>query len=62
MNLWLTRLKDPVPAGLKTPAELARFELAHALPDTRVTLEERPDLGAAGISPQSRSRIRRYAP
>ena len=45
MNLWLTRLKDPVPAGLKTPAELARFELAHALPDTRVTLEERPDLG-----------------
>ena len=45
MNLWLTRLKDPVPAGLKTPADLAGFELSCALPDTLVTLEEQPALG-----------------
>ena len=25
MNLWLTRLKDSVPAGLNTPAELAGY-------------------------------------
>ncbi len=44
MNLWLTRLKDPVPAGLKSPAELAGFELSHALPDTQVILREQPAL------------------
>ena len=44
MNLWLTRLKNPVPAGLKTPADLARFELSHAFPDTRVILREEPEL------------------
>ena len=38
MNLWLTRLKEPVPAGLKTPAELARFELSRAFPDAQVEL------------------------
>ena len=45
MNLWLSRLKDPVPASLKTPAEIAAFELSRALPDIRVTLEEQPALG-----------------
>ena len=45
MNLWLSQLKDPVPDGLKTPAELARFELSHALPDPAVTLAEDASLG-----------------
>ena len=45
MNLWLSRLQYAVPADLKTPAETARFELDHALPDTRILLEEKPDLG-----------------
>lgn len=45
MNLWLSQLKDPVPDGLKTPAELARFELSHALPDPAITLAEDASLG-----------------
>ena len=45
MNLWLSRLKDPVPAGLKTPEELARFELSRALPDTKIRIEVKKRLG-----------------
>ena len=45
MNLWLTRLKEPVPAGLETPAELARFELSRAFPDVQVELAEQSAMG-----------------
>ena len=45
MNLWLTRLKEPVPAGLETPAELARFELSRAFPDAQVELAEQSAMG-----------------
>ena len=45
MKLWLNRLTREVPAGLKSPAELARFELASALPDVTVTLEEQSGMG-----------------
>ena len=45
MNLWLTRLKEPVPAGLETPAELARFELSRAFPDAQVELAEHSAMG-----------------
>ena len=45
MKLWLNRLAEEVPSALKTPEELARFELAHALPGTKVLLESRADMG-----------------
>ena len=45
MDLWLSQLRDPVPDGLKTPAEVARFELEHALPDLAVTLDEDVSMG-----------------
>ena len=47
MKCWLNRLKQDVPAGLETPAELARFELDNALPGVRVELREQADLGDA---------------
>ena len=39
MDLWLNRLAYTVPAGLKTPAEVARFELEKALPDRAFILK-----------------------
>lgn len=47
MNCWLNRLEKDVPAGLKTPAELALFELENALPGVRAELKEEKDLGDA---------------
>ena len=47
MDLWLNRLKTDVPAGLKNPVELARFELSSALPGQACTLEEKPEMGDA---------------
>ena len=49
MKCWLNRLEKDVPAGLKTPAELARFELENALPGVRVELKEEKDLGDAVV-------------
>ena len=43
MNLWLNRLSDDVPADVKTPAELARYELDSA--GVSATLREDPALG-----------------
>ena len=45
MKAWLTRLPDPVPDTLRTPEEIARFELSRSLPDTPVSLSVNPDLG-----------------
>ena len=45
MDLWLSRLADPVPAGLKTPAEVALFELSRAFPGLTVIPEEDSSLG-----------------
>jgi alpha-glucuronidase len=45
MNLWLSGLKEAVPAEVKTPAELARFELSHVFPEKTVTLTEDPAMG-----------------
>lgn len=45
MKLWLKQLKQEIPARLRTPEELARFELRHALPGRRVTLCRVEDLG-----------------
>ena len=45
MKLWLNQLTREVPADLRTPAEIARFELASALPGKTVTLDEQPALG-----------------
>ena len=47
MNLWLDRLCRDVPADLRSPAELARFELDHTLPGFTVELLEQPDMGDA---------------
>ncbi len=45
MKLWLSKLGYEVPAGLKTPAETARFELDHALPGIPVALREQSGMG-----------------
>ncbi len=45
MKLWLNRLAEEIPSDLKTPAEVARFELTHALPDTEVSFELQADMG-----------------
>lgn len=45
MNLWLSHLSEPIPAGLDTPAEVAHFELSHALPGVSFTLCEKKELG-----------------
>ena len=44
MDLWLRKLKSSVPDGLRTPADLARFELDHNLPGVSVTLMEQPSM------------------
>ena len=52
MNLWLNRLASPVPAGLKTPVELARFELGSA--GIEAVLREESSMGDAfRIEPQA---------
>ena len=43
MNLWLNRLSPDVPAGLKSPVDLARFELESA--GVSAELREDPALG-----------------
>lgn len=43
MNLWLNKLSVPVPAGMKQPAELARFELDQA--GIAAQLQEETSLG-----------------
>ena len=45
MNLWLSRLNEAVPAEVKTPAEVARFELSHVFPETEVCLTEDASMG-----------------
>ena len=45
MKLWLNRLEKPVPDGMKSPAELARWELENTFPDESFTLEETPGSG-----------------
>ncbi len=40
MGLWLSKMKEAVPEGIRTPGQLARFELSHALPGVPVTVEE----------------------
>ena len=45
MKAWLNRLSSDLPAGLESPAALARFELDHALPGLACTLEEDASLG-----------------
>ena len=44
MISWLRNMPVPVPEGIGSPADLARFELAHALPDCPVTLREEPSM------------------
>ena len=39
------RFRDAVPAEVKTPADLARFELSHVFPEKTVTLTEDPAMG-----------------
>ncbi len=51
MNLWLKRLSAPVPAGLESPADLARSELESA--GIPAELAEDPSMGDAyRIDPQ----------
>lgn len=45
MNLWLRKLKTEVPFTLKTPAEVARFELENNLPGFCFELCEQPGMG-----------------
>ena len=45
MSLWLNRLSSPVPAGMTSPVDLARFELESA--GIRADLLEDPSLGDA---------------
>ena len=43
MKLWLKRLDFEVPAGIRSPGELARFELDNALPGISAELREQAD-------------------
>ena len=53
MNLWLRKLTEAVPAELRTPAEVARFELLNSLPCTTCTLREEKGLGDSwNITPE----------
>ena len=45
MNLWLKHLSRPVPASLKTPVEVARFELQQVFPEKSIALDEQHDMG-----------------
>ena len=45
MQGWLKGLGNPVPAELRTPIEVARFELGQALPGMEIRLEERTEDG-----------------
>ena len=45
MNLWLNRLHYEVPADIKTPVDLAGFELSRALPGIGITLSENASMG-----------------
>ena len=47
MKLWLKRLDFEVPAGIRSPGELARFELDNALPGISAELREQADMGDA---------------
>ena len=59
MNLWLSRLNEAVPAEVKTPAELARFELSHVFPEMEVSLTEDAAMGEGyRIEPSADGRVR----
>ena len=45
MAFWLNRLPGSVSEGIRTPAEMARFELKSALPDLSFEMEERAEMG-----------------
>ena len=45
MKLWLNRLSCEVPAGIQSPAELARFELENAVPGGSFEFLEQADMG-----------------
>ena len=47
MVLWLKHLTEAVPADLKTPSDVASFELEHALPHIRFSLYEKKEMGEA---------------
>ena len=42
---WLCRLNDPAPADLRTPADIAAWELQHNWPEFCPRLEVDPALG-----------------
>ena len=45
MNLWLNHLQYDIPADVKSPVSLARFELDHALPGVSAELREVISMG-----------------
>ena len=45
MELWLNQLTAEIPEEIRTPAQLARFELDNALSQEKVLLREQPDMG-----------------
>ena len=47
MNLWLGKLEKEIPASLKTPAEVAQYELDHVFPGVPFVLCEQPGMGDA---------------
>ena len=58
MDLWLSRLNEAVPAEVKTPAELARFELSHVFPEMEVSLTEDAAMGEGyRIEPSADGRV-----
>lgn len=59
MKCWLNRLEQAVPADLKTPEQVARFELTQALPGEIFSLREDSDLGDAwSIEPMADGTVR----
>ena len=47
MNLWLGKLEKEIPASLKTPAEVAQYELDRFFPGVPFVLCEQPGMGDA---------------
>ena len=45
MNAWLRSFSPDIPDSLTSPADVARFELDHAVPGVSVSLEPVPSLG-----------------
>ena len=57
MVSWLNQLNTPVPEGLTSPAELARFELKSALPSLKAELLEDPALGDSWFMDRSGEKV-----